>query len=71
MIHFLEPMVHPKLITVHTQLTKVLDALGIQRALVYHGINTKESFEPVGMAIKRISDALDERLEQMKRRQVA
>ena len=56
---------------VHTELTKVLDALGIKRALAYHGINTCETYEPVSMAIKRISDAINERLEQMKLRQAA
>jgi hypothetical protein len=34
---------------VHAELTRVLDAMGIQRALVYHGINTTETFEPVGL----------------------
>ena len=57
--------------TVHTELTKALDALGIKRALVYHGINTSESYEPVGMAIKRISDDINERLNHLKQRQVA
>ena len=57
--------------TVHTELTKALDALSIKRALVYHGINTSESYEPVEMAIKRISDHLIERLDRMKQRQVA
>lgn len=56
--------------TVHTELTKALDALGIKRALVYHGINTSESYEPVGMAIKRVSDHVNERLDRMKQRQV-
>lgn len=57
--------------TVHTELTKALDALGIKRALVYQGINTSESYEPVGMAIKRISDDINERLNHLKQRQVA
>jgi len=57
--------------TVHTELIKALNALGIQRALVYHGINTSETYEPVGMAIKRISDHINERLDRMKQRQVA
>lgn len=56
---------------VHAELTKALDALGITRALVYHGINTPETYEPVGMAIKRISDSIKERLERMKLRHAA
>lgn len=57
--------------TVLIELAKALAALGIQRALVYHGINTSETYEPVGMAIKRIADNIDERLKWMKQRQVA
>lgn len=57
--------------SVHTELTKVVAALGIQRAMVYHGINEPETFEPVGIAIKRITDCIDERLNRMKQRQVA
>ena len=56
---------------VHTELTKVVDALGIKRAMTYHGINTAETFEPVGIAIKRICDEIHERLKRMKQRQVA
>jgi len=56
---------------VHSELTKALDALGIKRAMTYHGINTAETFEPVGIAIKRICDEIDERLKRMKQRQVA
>jgi hypothetical protein len=57
--------------TLHTELTKALDALGIKRALVYHGINTSESYEPVGIIIKRVSDFIGARLDRMKLRQVA
>ena len=56
---------------VHTELTKAVVALGIQRAMVYHGINEPETFELVGMALKRIADCMDERLNRMKQRQVA
>lgn len=52
--------------TVHAELTKVLDALGIKRSLVYHGINTSETYEPVGLAIQRIGDNIKERLDRMK-----
>lgn len=55
----------------HTELTKAVHALGIKRAMVYHGINVSETYEPVGIAIKRISDCIDGRLSQMKQRQVA
>jgi hypothetical protein len=34
--------------SVNTELTKVVAALGIQRSMVYHGINEPETFEPVG-----------------------
>ena len=57
--------------SVHTELTKAADALGIKRAMVYHGINVTEAYEPVGIVIKRISDCIDERLNQMKQRQAA
>ena len=57
--------------TVHTELTKAVDALGITRALVYHGINTDETYELVGLAIKCIADNINERLEGMKQRRVA
>ncbi len=51
--------------------TKFVDALGIKRAMTYQGINVTETFEPVGIVIKRISDCIDERLTQMKQRQAA
>ena len=54
---------------VHAELTRAVEALGIKRALVYHGINQPETFEPVGIAIKRISDCIDSRLARMKQRQ--
>lgn len=56
---------------VHTELTKAVDALGIKRAMVYHGINEPETFEIVGLAMKRITDCVDERLHRMKQRQAA
>jgi hypothetical protein len=57
--------------TVQAELTKALAALGIKRALVYHGINTRETFESVGIVIKRISVSIDQRLHRMRQRQVA
>ena len=56
---------------VHTELTQVIDAMGIKRALVYHGINATETFEPVGLAIRRISDCIDARLVRMRQRRAA
>jgi hypothetical protein len=56
---------------VHDELTKAVDALGINRAMTYHGINEPETFEPVGIALKRIADCIDERLNRMKLRYVA
>ena len=43
------------------ELTMVDDALGINRAMVYHGVNEPDTFEPVGIAVKRIPDCIDER----------
>lgn len=54
---------------VHTELTKAVDALGIKRAMVYHGVNEAETFEPVGIVLKRISDCVDVRMIRMKPRQ--
>lgn len=56
---------------VHTELVKALDALGIKRAMVYHGINTEETYLPVGLVVKLIADNIDERLIRMRQRQVA
>jgi hypothetical protein len=56
---------------VHDELTNAVAALGIKRAMVYHGINEPETFELVGIALKRISDCIDARLNQMKQRQSA
>ena len=56
---------------VHNELTKAVDALGIKRAMVYHGINEPETFDPVGIALKRISDCIDDRLDRMRQRQAA
>jgi hypothetical protein len=56
---------------VHTEFTKAVAALGIKRAMMYHGINEPETFEPVGIALKRISDCVEERLDRMRQRQVA
>jgi hypothetical protein len=56
---------------VHTELTNALAALGIKRGMVYHGINEAETFEPVGIVIKRISDCVEERLDRMRQRQAA
>jgi hypothetical protein len=56
---------------VHDELTKAVAALGIKRAMVYLGINEPETFELVGIALKRISDCIDVRLNRMKQSQVA
>ena len=56
---------------VFTELTKALAALGIKQGMVYHGINETETFEPVGIVIKRISDCVEERLGRMRQRQAA
>ena len=54
--------------TVHAELSRALDALGIRRALVYHGVNTVETYEAVGVAVERIAASLHERLAGMRRR---
>ena len=50
------------------ELSRALAALGIVRSLVYHGINTAETYERVGLAIERIAASIQERLADMKRR---
>ena len=57
--------------TVHAELSRALDALGIRRALVYHGINTAETYEGVGLAVECIADGMQERLNRMKQRWTA
>lgn len=56
---------------VYNELTKAVNALGIKRAMIYHGVNEPETFEPVGLVIRRIADNIDERLNRMKQRQAA
>ena len=53
--------------TVHFELARAFDALGIRRALVYDGVNTVETYEPVGLVIQRIACSIQERLMRMKR----
>lgn len=45
--------------TVHTQLTKLLDALGIKRALDYTGKSLSGDPFPIGIALKYIGETLD------------
>jgi len=54
--------------TVHAELSRALVALGIRRALVYHGTNMAETHEGVGLAIERIAASLQERLARMRQR---
>ena len=56
---------------VDTELAQALDALGIRRALVYHGVNKPETHEAVGLAIQRIAGSIQERLARMKQRRAA
>ncbi|WP_143541540.1 hypothetical protein [Rhodoferax fermentans] len=56
---------------VHAELTKAVAALGIKRAMIHHDINEPETFELEGLALKRISDCVDDRLNRMNLRQVA
>lgn len=57
--------------TVYEQLTRCLDALGIKRAVEYHGISVPETFVPVGIAVKRIADTFDNQLAKMRQRKAA
>ena len=57
--------------TVQAELSRAIDALGIRRALVYHGVNKPETYETVGLAIQRIADSIQERLARMKQRRAA
>ena len=52
--------------TVQAELSRALGALGIRRALVYHGINMAETHEGVGLTIERIAASIQERLARMK-----
>ena len=54
--------------TVQAELSRALGALGIRRALVYHGVNTAETYEGVGVAIERVAASMQERLARMKQR---
>jgi alkylation response protein AidB-like acyl-CoA dehydrogenase len=47
---------------------RLLRAVGIQRALVYHGVNMAETYEAVGVAVERIADNIQERLAHMRQR---
>lgn len=53
---------------VQAELSRALAALGIRRSLAYHGINTAETYEAVGLAVERIASSLQERLAHMKQR---
>lgn len=57
--------------TVYEQLIRCLDAMGIKRAVEYHGINAPETFAPVGIAVKRIADVFDNQLAKMRQRKAA
>ncbi|MDP1999315.1 MAG: hypothetical protein Q8K22_06940 [Rhodoferax sp.] len=48
------------------ELIKALGALGIKRALVYHGPQAAETYQPVGIAVQSISDCVNERLDRMR-----
>jgi hypothetical protein len=56
---------------VHSEMTKVVDALGIKRAMVYHGVGVSETFVPIGIAIKGVSDCIEKRLNDMRLREAA
>lgn len=56
---------------VYDELTKAVDALGIKRATSHRSTNELETFESLGIALKRIADYFDERLNRLRQRLAA
>lgn len=48
--------------TVYEQIMRALDALGIRRAVEYHGICEPETFSPAGIEVKRVADAIEAKI---------
>lgn len=57
--------------TVHEQLVRCLDAIGIRTAVEYHGISSADTYAPVAIAAKRIADAIDNQLSTQRQRRAA
>lgn len=56
---------------IHTELTKVLASLGIQRSIQYRGINVDETYDPVGIAVARIAEIINKKLGSLTQRKAA
>lgn len=55
----------------HSEIIKVLAALGIQRSIQYHGIGVDETYEPIGIAAAKIAEIINKRLANMTQRKAA
>lgn len=56
---------------VFDQMMRCIDALGIRQTVEYHGINVDETYAPVSIAIKRVADAINTELQQLRQRRAA
>ena len=56
---------------VFEQMMRCIDALGIRQAVEYHGIGAPETYAPVSIAIKRVADAINTALQQLRQRRAA
>lgn len=56
---------------VFEQMMRCIDALGIRQTVEYHGINVDETYAPVSIAIKRVADAINTALQQLRQRRAA
>jgi len=45
--------------SIHTQLTLVLDALGVKRCVEYNGYGKDDTYKPIGIAVAKIAEILD------------
>jgi hypothetical protein len=57
--------------SIHTELTLVLDALGVKRSVIYKGIGTEDTYQPIALAVKPIAEILEKRQASLKKREAA
>lgn len=57
--------------SVYEQIVRCLDAIGVRRAVEYHGISSTDTYAPVAIAAKRIADAIDNQLATQRQRRAA
>lgn len=50
---------------VHAEITKALDALGVRQAVEYHGISKPDTYTQAGIAVRRIADTIERRIQSM------